>query len=231
MTEYGGSVVLSIQKIVKNPNLVVDMIEYLKLQMAEEGLQKILDGMEQSDPEDYHRLNVFMDRVEFIEHLNSIVDLLASLTEPFTWVDQDSVRKEVRGVENDIESLRLYLALTCVDIYSDKASGVTDRFRRAFDNAPSEVINELQNHLRVDGSTDLSSIVEALYSIRNSYTHDGLRFHHMSNLPVHQSHQVFIGRGHSQSTLDIAPRFDLIQAVLKVAIANARKVLADFSIQ
>jgi hypothetical protein len=113
---------MNIIKKVENPNLVEDMLYYLSLECSEADLRAALDRMAQDHPETLGRMEVFIDRIEFIDHLDEIVALVFALPTPFKWTDSDSEEHEVVGVENDIEALRLYLALTCVDIFSDKSA-------------------------------------------------------------------------------------------------------------
>lgn len=99
-----------IRKFAYNPNIVTDIQKILKTTKSVEEIISVLDGLE---PKQYNQLSVFLDRIEFINHLK--------LIECYFEENQYMLNgNEFNGIDNDLKSLKIYLSLTCIDILSNR---------------------------------------------------------------------------------------------------------------
>ena len=241
---------MSLRKIVYNPDLLQDTISILNLEMSLDDLRVKLDELREQKPTSVEKLSTLIDRIEFIYHLSVVSQHVEHHAFCFDEV-------EVVGVDHDIAALRLYLSLTCVDIFavnfepfqmwivarsSDKSrnEGLQDflvrkaeeyeskfllgpSFISAFTEAPVEVVDRLQGSLGVKTHKgvrrDIEAIARFLYRIRNKYTHEGRRFHHVAQIPVAQIQMI---GPRDEESLVVAPGFDLIESILEVAEEQAR---------
>ncbi len=232
---------------------VENCFKYLSLSFDEQEFKAKLQEIKEKSPTKEERLRTLVDRIEFIFHLKVLRE--HAHENKFVLAGQ-----EVRGVDFDINALRLYLALTCVDIFSrfvpfgdwlvhncnDKTKkesidefirrkrdeyteelGTTSSFIKAFSESSNRTRKSLESNLMVETitGTKTNNIVEIaryLIKIRNKYTHEGRRFHLGSSVPFTQ---VQLLGPRDEKCLHIKSGFDLVAAILEVAIARARKVL------
>jgi len=104
---------MSIIKIGFNPNLYHDIKTILELTMDEYEIKKFVMQLDEKDKINKlsycDKLISFIDKMEFIDHLN--------------YVKKEAIHKkfiigghEVRGLDNDLDALRLYLTISCIEI-------------------------------------------------------------------------------------------------------------------
>lgn len=94
-----------------NPHFLGDLREMLNLQLPEAELQAKLDELENHKPTIRDKLDTFTDRMEFVEQLS----LVKSMIQKNGFMIDGH---EVDGMDTDIGALRLYLSLTCIDIFA-----------------------------------------------------------------------------------------------------------------
>ena len=94
-----------------NPDFVQDLIRFVNLSMTQQDAEMALDFIKEKTPTTYEKLQTLVDRIEFIEHLNIIKTEAKRQNFQFG-------KFEVRGIDWDIDALRIYLSLSCVDILS-----------------------------------------------------------------------------------------------------------------
>lgn len=94
-----------------NPDFVTDLMQFLHLSMVQKDLESVLEFIKDKSPTTYEKLQTLIDRIEFIGHLNLAKDEACRQEYLFG-------KREVRGIDWDISALRIYLALSCVDILS-----------------------------------------------------------------------------------------------------------------
>jgi hypothetical protein len=220
--------------VVSNPNCIKDVKSFLRLTIAETEIQKQIDVIDnkhilsqpQKDAGDLtfkERLNVLIDRIEFIEHLNLVSGHIKS--SKFKISEQ-----EVVGLDWDIMSLRIYLALTCWDIFC-----VDKNHKKRFENILSNTSDALKSRLSanirlVDENNnkliELKKIAEHLYDIRNDYTHKAKRFHIMPQIPIEQIQGSKSGIQKNKTTkyMSINGGFDFVEFILEVAIYDTKKI-------
>jgi hypothetical protein len=168
------------------------------------------------------KLNVFIDRIEFIHHLKLVSDF--AVQSHFRILGQ-----EVRGIQWDIKALRVYLSLTCIDIFHSSGDHKT-HFENVFLNTSDEIKAKLKHGMRILSSAgmtdDLRELATFFYDIRNYYTHAGKRFHVLEGIPVAQMQDFPVGtQKHKETkTLLIADGFSLIDCILEVATYEALKL-------
>jgi hypothetical protein len=236
-----------------DPDFVANSLNYLGLVLNEQEFRSKVQAIRNRAPTQEERLRTLVDRIEFISHLGIVRDYARG--KGFILAGQ-----EVRGIQFDIDSLRIYLALTCVDIFSrfvpfdewlmshcnaaqegesfseliqrkrdeyKKEFGTTSSFVRAFSECPEQTLRRLENNLTVltnsgEESSNIVEIARYLSKVRNKYTHEGRRFHLSSSVPFDQ---VQLLGPRDETRLFIQQGFDLVDAILEVATARARKVL------
>lgn len=98
---------MRIQKKVSNPNLLIDINKYLGLDLNQEDLDTL--GKVKSTA--LNNLTNLVDRMEFIDHLNTLRMHVQDMGFEIN-------SQEVVGCDDDIRALRVYLALTCIDLFS-----------------------------------------------------------------------------------------------------------------
>lgn len=172
---FGVKALIGLQ-LVHNPNLVSDIRSYLGLKLSEDEVnRKLKELIDKGQIGTYERLIVLTDRIELIKHLEVVSQHIAGLGFEFEIAGQEM---EVKGFDRDIEALRLYLALTCVDI-----SGKDNSIKAVLTKEKpflKDVKRRLRENLTVVSKTEESNSVDTiagyLYKIRNKYTHEGYRF-------------------------------------------------------
>ena len=102
---------MRIRKVVWDPDFVENAGRYLDLEMDRDELKSRIDEIKREAPTKEERLRTLIDRMEFIDHLAVLKDNAYKM-------DFEIDGQEVKGVDFDIDALRKYLALTCVDIFS-----------------------------------------------------------------------------------------------------------------
>lgn len=98
-------------KIGYNPNLAEDIKKYFDLTSSLGEINELLLRLDATKPSYYDRLVAFVDKIEFVEHLNSVRN--EARTSDFTFDG-----KEVNGIDNDIDALNIYLILSCIDMFA-----------------------------------------------------------------------------------------------------------------
>jgi hypothetical protein len=174
---------LMLTKIVSNPNFTQDAIDLLDLKMQPSAFTNHLRELHTQKPTSVEKLITLVDRLEFIEHLKTVSDY--AMQSEFE-IDGH----EVVGIDNDIAALRIYLALTCVDIFAtnfqpfqqwvlehridievtetieDFLKRKSDEYERAFQIGPSFVSAFVQS------PPEIVSVLQDYLSVR---TRGGLR--------------------------------------------------------
>lgn len=215
-----------------NSNFREDVVTILNLNCsAIEALKQIDDVNRKNPPKPNEikagqlslkeRLNALIDRIEFIKHLD-VVSKLAVISK-FRLLGQ-----EVEGIHWDIKALRLYLALTCVDIfYTGTNHG--SHFEKAFSQMSGSIKKKLTEDIRLYKSDEtlgnLEEIGLFLYNVRCYYTHSGKRFHIVENLDFAQQQSFLSGHMSSKErqTLLIASNINLVDLVLDIAKSLAKR--------
>lgn len=239
---------------VYNPNFIEDLEKYLNTGLDANQLEDKLTNIREKSPTTYEKIETLVDRIEFIEHLS----ILKNNAKNSKYILDGH---EVIGIDNDIESLRLYLSLTCIDILSSNFETfdkwlikncddydttniisfkeyiknksedyqaefkLSSNFSKAFHNASTELNDKLLENLKVNGSknSDLGTIVQYFYRIRNKYTHEGRRFHVRESSNNLNQNQTIGPR--DKDSLSIKNGFDLVESLLLVAKEQAQRII------
>lgn len=98
-----------IAKIGFNPNLFEDIKTTLGLSSTLANTEQMLSELAKKRPTAYDKLVAFTDRIEFIDHLEHVKN--AAIKNDFMFDEH-----EVHGIDNDIDALKLYLVLSCIDM-------------------------------------------------------------------------------------------------------------------
>lgn len=98
-----------IKQEVWNPNFFKDLVDYLKPAFSENDLKNVLNFIRDKSPTTYEKLETLIDRFEFVGHLEIVKN--QARQEEFMFQGE-----EIKGIDWDIDALRLYLSLTCIDI-------------------------------------------------------------------------------------------------------------------
>ena len=96
-------------KIGYNPHLLSDIKKIFKLSMNEDEIHNFINQWDRIKPAYYEKLVAFIDRFEFIDHLEFVKE--EAVQNKFKFAGH-----EVDGIDNDIDALRLYLTLSCIEI-------------------------------------------------------------------------------------------------------------------
>jgi len=208
------------KQLVYNPNILKDIKFFLSLELSE---SEISNHIKSYSTELEKKLTLFIDRIEFIEHLK----ILSKNAENNNFkIDE----KEVIGVNWDISALIIYLALTSIDIFKDTSTH-KEYFQNVFENISDELKKEIESNIYIADIKDitkkdnsLSSISEYLYNVRNNYTHYGLRFHDPDNVALKA--QIFeVGSiKHKIEKIIVIANVKLVDVILKVAVFNVKKI-------
>lgn len=127
--------------LVYNPNLVSDIRGYLGLKLSEDEVnRKFRELIDEGQIGTYERLIVLTDRIELIKHLEIVSQHIAGLGFEFEIAGQEM---EVKGFDRDIEALRLYLALTCVDI---AGKAISRRYKKEIERKPDRCVETRRIH-------------------------------------------------------------------------------------
>ena len=94
-----------------NPNLIDDLRKLFCVDIEPKDLEDKLVKLFSYKPVGYEKLANFVDRIELVEHLEDISDYLESIGNSFD-------NKEVNGIQADFYALRMYLVLSCIDIFA-----------------------------------------------------------------------------------------------------------------
>ena len=94
-----------------NPNLIDDLRKLFCVDIEPKDLEDELVKLFSYKPVGYEKLANFVDRIELVEHLEDISDYLESIGNSFD-------NKEVNGIQADFYALRMYLVLSCIDIFA-----------------------------------------------------------------------------------------------------------------
>lgn len=209
-----------------NSNFYSDVVRFMELRCSEEEAKKHIEAVDTANQLSEgqslkERLNAFIDRIEFISHL-SLISKFAVQSE-FTVLGQ-----EVNGIHWDIKALRLYLALTCIDIFCNQ-----DAHKSYFENAFKELTGStaklIRNSLtlrKTDGTTGNNEELGLFfYNVRNFYTHTGRRFHILEDTTLQQANKFLSGtiRNKEEQYLIVEKGINLIDILLRVAISIAKQ--------
>ena len=224
---------VKIQQKVNNPNFLTDIKEFFELSLSTTEIEMIIKNKTVQNPlstdeqnagvlELDRKLETFIDRVEFIKHLN----ILSEHAQKQNFIIDG---QEVVGIDWDISALRLYLSLTCIDIFFN-ANNHKEHFENVFNSISAALNSELENNLkRIEDDAevvDRKQFAEYFYDIRNSYTHAGLRFHSdgTSKYTLNQEFVVGTKKDKRIAEIQIEKGFDLIDFILRVSVENAKRV-------
>lgn len=194
----------TVTRVQTNPNLFKDAIQYLKLNLSYEELNKKINTW---DSKKYSSFNALLDRLEFVDHLGIVSK--NALKNNFLINGH-----EVVGIDVDLRAIRLYLLLTCIDICVGKKGKVGSKFKNAIGNLSQVVREQLEKNLRVSGKANIADIAMCFYSLRCGFTHNGFRFLYDDKCPFSQL-QLTCG----DEILEIEEKFDLF-AVLQDVVAE-----------
>jgi hypothetical protein len=216
---------LQIRKVVSNPDFEKDAVRLLRLEnMSVEEFTSLVGRARQGMEHEVDQVQVLVDRIEFIEHLKTVSRHVAGQGFVINGI-------ELNGFDEDVAALRLYLALTCVDILTPSSKPVGERFKEAFQKSSNGTKAALQMKLFVEINRqhhhDIDNIADCLYAIRNAYTHDGVRFPWEDAVGVGQIQQTRDGKG-AVKTLCASEPCDLVAAILDVAVDNAHAVVQSW---
>jgi hypothetical protein len=218
---------MKIQQQVNNPDFLTDIKDFFNLAITTDEINKIITNKVSQNPLSTKeidagvlpldkRLETFIDRIEFIKHL----EILSNYAKKKNFIVDCH---EVKGVNYDISALRLYFALTCIDIFCDIDTH-KEYFESVFKAISSDLKKELNNNLKIieDGNTGTYDIVdfsEFFYNIRNWYTHSGLRFHSDGTKYFRLTQKFIVGTKKRKKIkeLQIEYQFDLTNFILNVA--------------
>jgi hypothetical protein len=218
-----------------NPDFYKDVVRFMALKCSDaeaesritkvDGDNRLTSKQEQAGALSLkQRLNALVDRIEFIHHL----DILSRFA-----VQSDFVilNEEVRGIHWDIRALRVYLALTCIDIFrEDDKHNAKDYFERVFtelNGAVRKLVDDTLSLEKQDGTT--GNLEEELglffYNVRNFYTHSGLRFHILDATQFRQEARFLSGsiKHKQEQYLVIEEHGDVVKVLLDIGISIARK--------
>ncbi len=217
---------------VRNPRFYEDVIKFMELGCTEAEARERIEKTDaenplnaaqiaSGDPTLKGRLNALMNRVEFIYHL----ELISRFAEESKSV---ILGKEVDGIGQDIEALRVYLAVTCIDIFCEKDNHRA-HFEQIFSGLTDEVAKLVGDGLSLkeaDGTTgDMKAIGVFFYNIRNYYTHAGRRFHILPASSFRQEQRFLSGsrKDKKEWCLVVEDNVDLVDILLRVAISTAKR--------
>ena len=236
MTDFQGAKITRVIEnyTVYNPNFYSDVIRYLRLTQSKDDVSKQIEtiseryGLTSEEKESgeltmKEKLTVFIDRVEFIQHLRLVSDFVVQSR--FRILGQ-----EVNGLHWDIHALNVYLALTCIDIFYRKAITHKTHFENILLNTSNEIKDRLTKNVAVESATgvtsDLKEIAEYLYSIRNYYTHSGKRFHVIptGELIQFQSFPVGSQKHKEMKIVRLGEGFNLTDCILEIVIYEVKRL-------
>ncbi len=128
-----------VTQIVWNPNFLEDLVNFINPNYTENELKDVLKHIFNTSPTTYEKLQTLVDRIEFIDHL----DLVKKKAKAEKYI---FLGKEVKGIDWDIDALRLYLALTCVDILATNFEPFDKWFMKNCKDydAPSDIQNYIK---------------------------------------------------------------------------------------
>lgn len=215
-----------------NCDFYKDVNKFLDLQLTEKEVQNHIDKISGENPltEEQikageltlkERLNALIDRIEFIGHLELVSDL--AVKSNFVFLGQ-----EVRGIHWDIRSLRLYLALTCIDIFCEQGDH-REHFETVFSQVSNRTKKIIDNSLfltKPDGTKCTQREIGLFFSnVRNYYTHSGKRFHIMEECPLSQENLFMSGSKKNKAVqcLVIADGTSLVDLLIGIAIDTAKR--------
>lgn len=218
--------------IVRNPNFADDVIKYMGLEDSVDKVRRDIERTNRNNPLSpeqinsgeptlKERLNALIDRIEFIGHL----DLLSKTARDFNYFIGG---QEITGVQWDIRSLRIYLAITCIDIFCEPSNHRT-HFENVFSEAPETIKNKLQNDLVLltpdSANGSLKEIGIFFYNVRNYYTHSGRRFHINYDIPRAQLVKFKSGsiKHKKDHKLYVEKDINLIELIQSLALHVAKR--------
>lgn len=215
-----------------NPNFYEDVLRFMKLQCTKEEIEVQINSVNATHPLSAaqieagglslkEKLNALIDRVEFTHHLE-IVSRFAVQS------NFDILGQEVRGIHWDIGVLRLYLALTCIDVFCEAGSH-REQFERAFSDATGDIATTIETKLwlqKGDGTKGSKADIGLFfYNVRNFYTHMGKRFHILENCSFRQEQSFASGsmKHKTEQTLMLDEGVNLVDLIMQVALGVARR--------
>ncbi len=202
MTEQANFIIKDYK--VLNPHFYIDVRRFMELECSEEEVKKQIDIIDAANPLDdtqleagdlslKERLKTWVDRIEFIGHLA----LVSKFAEESNFVIME---QEVRGIHWDIKSLRIYLALTCIDIFCKGEDNHRTHFENVFKNITGNIAKLIDEKLclkKADGTTGtMNDLALFFYNVRNYYTHMGRRFHILEGVSFKQENPFVSGSKH-----------------------------------
>jgi len=215
-----------------NPNFGEDVIKFMGLRSSAKRVRDDIKRINESNPLTpeqiesgeltlCERLNALIDRVEFIGHLQLVSD--ATSRSGYVLMGH-----EVNGIQWDIHALRLYLALTCIDIFYDKLNHKS-HFEAVFSDASEALKTRIQSGvslLKADGTNgSLKDIGLFFYNVRNYYTHAGKRFHIVEDALLSQEATFTAGskKYKEEQTLVVAKGVELVDLIQSLALDVAKR--------
>lgn len=215
-----------------NPDFHKDVIRFMGLTSTEDEVERQVKDIDDANPLTRAqlasgelslkaRLNALMDRIEFIHHLELVSRY--AIESKFVILGE-----EVRGIHWDIDAQRLYLALTCIDIFCERTNH-RDQFERAFADVTGQDATILSTHIalkKADGTTgSLKDIGLFFYNVRNFYTHSGRRYHIVANSFIAQEQSFTSGskRSKETQTLIVSGNVNVIDMITRIAVNIAKR--------
>lgn len=213
---------------VSNDKFDIDVIKFMDLTCTKDEVRGKIDSVEQNNPLTPEEVSpgepTLKERLitlEFIGHLD-LVARCASAS------NNELLGQEVIGIQYDIKALRLYLALTCIDIFCRQTTH-HEHFITVFSNAPEHIKSMIESSLylyKQDGTEgSLEEIGLFFYNVRNNYTHFGKRLHILEEIPLSQMTRLKAGTRNNKEDqkLRIAKGVKSVDLILSLALHEAKK--------
>lgn len=215
-----------------NPDFYKDAMRFMGLQCTEADAKRQIEAIDAANPLSQvqletgelslkERLNALVDRVEFIDHL----EVVSKFAQQSKFV---ILKQEVRGIHWDIKALRLYLALTCIDIFCEVADH-RSHFESVFQNLSGDTARLVSDNLTLQKANGTGCNLKELglffYNVRNFYTHAGRRFHIIERFPGQQERSFASGskKHKEEQYLIVAQKVALVDILLRIAISAAKR--------
>jgi len=225
-----------------NKNLEQDILKILGKKVKKGSLDNL-------KKEKFKKIDAFIDRIKFIRNLNIICSICEENEYSLNGHEVEGIKSDIRPLqlylaltcvdifcnntyfinwlEENIDigkvniSLKDYLTQKQQE-YKEVSYSKNNYFIGSFTNTEDKIRIDIEKNLKVsnDGReySDIGTIAEFLHQIRNKYTHESIRFNYLEKSPLSQ---IAIIGDDNTNFLVIKPSYNLIEAVIDVAIANA----------
>jgi len=229
-----------------NKNLEQDILKIL----GKKATKDSLDALKKEKNKEFVKIAAFIDRIKFIRTLDTICLICEKNKYSLNGHEVEGIKNDIRPLQLylaltcvDMFCDNIYF----IDWLKDKNSNITEEkislkdyltqkqqeykkvsrsennyFIGSFTNSEDKIRTDIEKNLKVYKDdreySDIGTIAEFLHQIRNKYTHESIRFQYLEKSPLPQ--HATIGDDNT-NFLRIEPRYNLIEAVIDVAIAKA----------